>query len=51
MVIITFYLICQEFFSYCIQKFKIEEDTVQPGHFEFPIFYEKYIVIPKETIS
>jgi len=51
MVIITFYLICQEFFNYCIQKSKFEEDTLQPRCFESPILYEKYIVIPEETIS
>ena len=51
MVIITFHLICQEFFNYCIQKFEIEEDTVQSGHFEPSIFYKKYTVISEETIS
>jgi hypothetical protein len=51
MVIITFYLICQEFFNYCIQKLEVEEDTVKFGHFEPPIFYQKYIVISEETLS
>jgi hypothetical protein len=51
MVIITFYLICQEFFNYCIQKFEVEKDTVKSGHFESPIFYQKYIVISEETLS
>jgi hypothetical protein len=51
MVTITFHLICQESFHYCIQKFEGEEDTVQSGHFEFPIFYQKYIVISEETLS
>lgn len=51
MVIITFYLICQEFFNYCIQKIEIEEDTVQSGYFEPSNFYKKYIVISEETLS
>jgi hypothetical protein len=51
MVIITFYPICQDFFNYCIQKFEMEEDTVQPGHFKRSIFYQEYTVIPEETLS
>jgi len=51
MVIITFYLICQEFFDYCIQKFEVEENTVKSSHFESSIFYQKYIVISEETVS
>ena len=51
MVIITFYLICQEFFDYCIQKFEVEGDTVKSGHFESSIFYKKYTVISEETLS
>jgi len=38
-------------FNYCIQKFEIEVDTGQPGHFKASIFYQKYTVISEETLS
>jgi len=51
MVIITFYLICQEFFNYCIQNPEVEEDTVGSGHFEHSIFYKEHIVISAKILS
>jgi len=48
MVIIAFRLICQEFFNYCIQKFEIEEDTVESCHFESPVFYQKILLFQRK---
>ena len=45
MVIIAFCLICQEFFSYCIQKFEIEEDTGKTCHFESSVFFIKKMLL------